>query len=76
MTQIRKARAGHITPEMQYVADREELDAEREEEKHFEKQFENADRPVFDRNFYTEEVLAVAIDYLELMKEFRFAKLD
>ena len=62
--------------EEKFLAEREELDAEREEEKHFEEQFENADRPVFDRNFYTEEVLAVAIDYLELMKEHRFAKLD
>jgi carboxyl-terminal processing protease len=62
--------------EEKFLAERAELDAEREEEKHFKEQFENADRPVFDRNFYTEEVLAVAIDYLELMQKSRFAKLD
>jgi carboxyl-terminal processing protease len=62
--------------EEKFLAERAELDAEREEEKHFKEQFENADRPVFDRNFYMEEVLAVAIDYLELLKENRVAKLN
>ena len=62
--------------EEKFLAERAELDAEREEEKHFKEQFENNDRPVFDRNFYMEEVLAVAKDYLELMNENRFAKLN
>ena len=62
--------------EEKFLAARAELDAEREEEKHFKEQFENAERPVFDRNFYMEEVLAIGIDYLQLLNENRVAKLN
>lgn len=59
-----------------YLAQRAELDAEQAEEKHFKEQLAKEDGPVFQRNFYNDEVLAIAADYFELMKKYHIAKLD
>ena len=49
-----------------FLAEREELNADKEEEKTFEQQ-NDPDRPVFEDNFYNTEVLAIALDYLNLL---------
>lgn len=60
----------------QYLAERKELDAERAEEKHFKDQLKKGGGPVFERNFYNDEVMAIATDYLDLMEKYHIAKLD
>jgi hypothetical protein len=47
---------------------RAELNAEKEEEKEFERQMDYSERPVYDRDFYNNEVLAIAVDYLRLLE--------
>ena len=49
-----------------FLAERAELNADKEEEKTFEQQ-NDPDRPVFEDNFYNTEVLAIALDYLNLL---------
>ncbi|HUY31204.1 MAG TPA: carboxy terminal-processing peptidase [Pirellulales bacterium] len=54
--------------ERKFMAEREELSAEREEEKQFE-ELSNTKRPVFDKtDFYNQETLAIAVDYLQLIR--------
>jgi carboxyl-terminal processing protease len=52
----------------EFAKERAELDAEREDEKEIEKQMDFTERPVFERNFYNDEVLALAIDYIRLLE--------
>jgi carboxyl-terminal processing protease len=48
-----------------FLAERAELNTEREEEKQFE-QLDEQNRPVVKRDFYFNEVLAIALDDLQL----------
>ncbi len=57
-----------------FMKERAELDAEREEEKLLEKQMDYTERPVFERNFYNDEVLAVAADYVQLLESRKVAQ--
>ena len=62
--------------EEKFLAEREEIDAEREEEKQFEEQFGNTDRPVFDlESFYNQELLEIASDYVEVIQKQRLVQL-
>ncbi|HEY6564241.1 MAG TPA: carboxy terminal-processing peptidase, partial [Pirellulaceae bacterium] len=56
----------------EFMRQRAEVDAEKEEEKEFEEQMDYGDRPVFERDFYNNEVLAVAIDYVRLLQDGKF----
>ncbi len=57
----------------QFVAEREELDADKETEETFEK-LNDSDRPVFDtESYYNKEALDITIDYLNLLKNNRVA---
>ena len=61
--------------EEKFMADRKEIDAEREEEKQFEEQFGSSERPVFDlENFYNKEVLEISADYLREIEKKRLAR--
>jgi carboxyl-terminal processing protease len=51
--------------EEKFLAERAELNTEREEEKQFE-QLDEQNRPVVNRDFYFNEALAIALDYLQL----------
>jgi carboxyl-terminal processing protease len=52
-----------------FLAERKELNVEEEEEKLFE-EAQNSDRPVFDLDdYYNQEVLAIAADYLQHLVE-------
>jgi carboxyl-terminal processing protease len=53
--------------EQKFLADRAELNAEKEEEKEFE-ELNDPNRPVFERNHYGNEALAVALDYVKLLE--------
>ncbi|HVC95582.1 MAG TPA: carboxy terminal-processing peptidase [Pirellulales bacterium] len=54
--------------ERKFMAEREEWSAEREEEKQIE-ELGNAKRPVFDmEDYYNQETLAIAVDYLQLIR--------
>lgn len=53
--------------EDKFLADRAELNAEKEEEKNFE-ELNDPNRPVFKDDFYNEEALNIAVDYLNLLK--------
>lgn len=61
--------------EAKFLAEREEIDAEREEEKQFEEQFGGTDRPVFDlESFYNKELLEIASDYVDVIQEQRLVQ--
>jgi carboxyl-terminal processing protease len=51
-----------------FMAQKSELTAEKQEEKEFEEMNE-ADRPIFKRDFYGNEVLAITTDYAGLLKK-------
>ena len=53
--------------EQKFMADRNDLNAEKEEEKEFEEQ-NDSNRPVIKNDFYFQEVLAITQDYLRLLK--------
>ncbi len=57
----------------QFIAEREELDADKETEETFEK-LSDSDRPVFDiEDYYNKEALEITVDYLNLLKNNRVA---
>jgi carboxyl-terminal processing protease len=62
--------------EAQFLKEREELDAEREEEKLIEDQMDPGNKPVIDRNFYFDEVLDISLDYVQLLEQQRLVKLN
>jgi carboxyl-terminal processing protease len=62
--------------EQEFVKEREELDADEEEEKQFEEQMDYKVRPVVDRNFYFDEVLNIAVDYVRLLEQQRVAQIN
>jgi carboxyl-terminal processing protease len=53
--------------EDKFLADRAELNAEKEEEKNFE-ELNDPNRPVFKDDFYNNEALNISIDYLNMLK--------
>jgi carboxyl-terminal processing protease len=55
-----------------FLAERKEFDADKEQEKMFEEISTN-DRPVFPRNPYNDEVVSIALDYLQLLGDTRLA---
>lgn len=59
--------------EAQFKKEREELDADEEEEKQFEEQMDYTVRPVVDRNYYFNEILNIAVDYVRLLEQQRLA---
>ena len=50
-----------------FMAERAELNAEREEEKELD-ELNNPNRPVFKRDYYSDEVLKVTQDYVRLLQ--------
>jgi carboxyl-terminal processing protease len=57
----------------QFLAERAELDADKETESTLEK-MSDADRPVFDKeDYYNKEALDITVDYLDLLKNNRVA---
>ena len=50
-----------------FLAERAELDSEKEEQDKLQDEVNDPNRPVFKRDFYNNEVLAVAVDYIELL---------
>ena len=52
--------------EKEYLKQRKQLDADREEEKEIEKTLNNKERPVVVRNYYFNEILAITLDYTKL----------
>ncbi len=67
-----KARKSVTLNEKKFFAERAELDADKEEEKEIKEQV-SGERPVFRRNYYNDEVLAITVDYLKLLKDLQFA---
>jgi carboxyl-terminal processing protease len=56
-----------------FMAERAEINADKEEEKELEK-LSNPNKPVFDvKNYYSQEILAVAVDYLKALQKPRTA---
>ncbi len=54
--------------EQTFMAERAEVNADKEEEKELEK-LANPNRPVFDlKSFYNQEILAIAVDYLKVLQ--------
>ena len=58
--------------EKKYLARRAELDSEKEDEKTFEEQ-QNGTKEVFKRDFYSNETLAITLDYLRLLNKDKVA---
>ncbi|MCA9184733.1 MAG: carboxy terminal-processing peptidase [Pirellulaceae bacterium] len=56
-----------------FLAERKEMDAEKAEKEEFEQQMNN-DRPVVDRDYYFNEVINIAVDYLNLMQKSKVAQ--
>ena len=52
--------------EEKFFAERAEFDAEKEDEAKIKEQVET-ERPVFRRNYYNDEVLNIAVDYVNLL---------
>ncbi|MBI2825603.1 MAG: carboxy terminal-processing peptidase [Planctomycetia bacterium] len=66
--QEQKNRKSVTLNEKKFLAEREEVNADKEEEREFE-ELANRTKPVFDpNNFYNREVLAITVDYLQLTK--------
>ena len=60
--------------EKKFFAARAELDADKEEEKQLVDEFEDgAEKPVFERNYYNDEVLDITIDYVKLLQDAKVA---
>jgi carboxyl-terminal processing protease len=60
--------------EKSFLADRAELNADKEEEKKFDELNGSSNGPVFKRDFYNNETLAVTLDYLRLATVNRVTK--
>ncbi len=61
--------------EAEFLKERAELDAEKEEEKTLEDQMDAVKRPVVEKSFYFDEVLDIARDYVQLEEERKIAAL-
>jgi carboxyl-terminal processing protease len=62
--------------EAKYAQRRQELDADSEDQKQFEDQMEHSTRQVFEKDYYNSEVLAVTLDYLELLSGRQLAQVQ
>ena len=67
-----KQRTSVSLQEDEFFEDRKDVNADKEEEEQFKDQVDN-DRPVFERNYYNDEVLEVAKDYLQLLRRQQLA---
>ena len=67
-----KDRATLTLNEDKFLADRKDLNAEKEEEKQFEEQVNGTDE-VVDRDFYFDEVLAITVDYVNSLQNNKIA---
>ncbi len=56
-----------------FLAEREEVNTEKDQEEVFE-DMQDEDKPVFESTPYNEEVMAIAVDYLNLLRERNIAK--
>ncbi len=70
-----KSRKRMTLNEEEFLAQRKELDVAKEEEKQFEEQTEGSDE-VFKRDFYSDEVLAITVDYLNALGHNKVARID
>ena len=68
-----KERKSVFLNEEKFLAERKEINAEKEQEKQFE-QLGNPDRPVVQRDFYFNEALAIARDYVDLLLKNKIAQ--
>ena len=64
--QKQKAQKSVTLNEKRFFEERAELDADKEDEKQIKEQV-SGERPVFRRNFYNDEVLAITKDYVRLL---------
>ncbi len=71
-----KQRKSVTLNEEKFMKEREELDADKEEEKQFEEQLDYSARPVVEHNYYFDEVLNVAADYVQLLERQRVAQIN
>jgi carboxyl-terminal processing protease len=72
-----KAKKEVTLNETKFLAQRKEIDAEREEEKKFEEAAEgNKNGEVVKRDYYFNEVLAVTVDYLQLLGQNAMARVN
>lgn len=62
-----KSRKSVTLNEKKFLAEREELNMDKEQEKKLE-ELNNPHKDVFLRNFYSDEVIAITLDYLEQIK--------
>jgi carboxyl-terminal processing protease len=69
-----KARKRVSLNEEEFFARRAELNAEEEEKKTLEEQDPDEDENRIERDFYLDEVIAIAVDYLSLLKGHQFAQ--
>jgi carboxyl-terminal processing protease len=69
-----KARKRVSLNEEEFFARRAELNAEEEEKKTLEEQEPDDDEIRIERDFYLDEVIAIAVDYVSLLKGHRFAQ--
>lgn len=72
-----KAKTTVTLNEQKFFDERAELNAEKEEEKRFEEQLnEGVNKPVAERNFYFNEVLAITRDYVNSLGHHKVAQAD
>lgn len=58
----------------QYMAEREELDAEKDEQEELAEEFNSTDKPVYDiEDHYNQEAMSIVIDYVRLLQENKVA---
>lgn len=69
-----KARKRVSLNEKEFFARRAELNAEEEEKKTFEERDSDDDENRIERDFYLDEVISIAVDYLMLLKKHQFAQ--
>jgi carboxyl-terminal processing protease len=69
-----KARKSVSLNEEEFFARRAELNAEEEEKKTLQEEEPGEDENRIERDFYLDEVIAIAVDYLSLLKGHRFAQ--
>ncbi len=62
----------HTLNKEKFLAEREELNTEKEQEEMFD-DLQSNDKPVFPQNPYNDELVAIALDYLELLGDGRLA---
>ncbi len=62
--------------EAEFLKEREELDADAKEEKLYEDQMDYTTRPVVRRDFYFNEIVNIAVDYVNLLERQKIVKVN